>query len=268
MKHKFACLFLLLVVCKTVFADSLHATHDKKIIKPAPHRIVIVIDPGHGGKDPGAIGSLGTREKTVVLKIANHLANLINHQSNMHAVLTRNGDYFVGLRDRIALARKGKADLFISIHADSFLGNTSNGVSVYALSRRGATSEAARWLAKRENYSELGGVNLTGLDDQSHLLRSVLIDLAQTATTRDSLLLGGSLLNSLNNVTTLHYTRVEQAPFVVLKSPDIPSVLIETGFISNPNEEKRLRDADYQNKIAIALFDGIQSYLKKYPITS
>lgn len=238
------------------------------ITKPAPHRIVIVIDPGHGGKDPGAIGTMGTSEKNVVLGIAKQLAELINHQPNMHAVLTRNGDYFVALRDRIALARKGKADLFISIHADSFLENKSEGVSIYALSRRGATSEAARWLAKRENYSELGGVNLTGLDDQSHFLRSVLIDLAQTATTRDSLLLGNSLLDALDNVTTLHYTHVEQAPFVVLKSPDIPSVLVETGFISNGSEEKRLRDVNYQNKIAVALFTGVKTYLKKYPITS
>lgn len=226
--------------------------------------IVVVIDPGHGGKDTGAIGKGNTKEKDVVLAIARQLANLINRRSDMHAVLTRNGDYFVPLRERLKLARRGKADLFVAIHADSFLNNHSSGASVYALSHRGATSEAARWLASRENTSELGGVDLGELDDKSHVLRSVLIDLAQTATIRDSLRLGTSLLDSLDNITALHYTRVEQAPFVVLKSPDIPSVLVETGFISNPSEEAKLSDTRYQAKMANALFSGIQLYLKKY----
>jgi N-acetylmuramoyl-L-alanine amidase len=227
--------------------------------------IIVVIDPGHGGKDTGAIGENGTREKDVVLAISKNLADLINQQPGMRAVLTRNGDYFVPLRNRLKLARKGNADLFIAIHADSYFNSRASGASVYALSRRGATSEAARWLAKRDNTSELGGVDLGELEDQSYLLRSVLIDLAQTATVTDSLRLGVSILDSLDALTRLHYTRVEQAPFVVLKSPDIPSVLVETGFISNASEEARLRDKNFQNKIAQALLNGIRSYIKKYP---
>lgn len=239
-----------------------------KIIAPKRDKkiFVVVIDPGHGGKDPGAIGENGTKEKDVVLGISRRLAALVNQQPNMRAELTRSGDYFVPLRQRLRLARKGKADLFIAIHADSFFNGRSSGASVYALSHRGATSEAARWLARRENDSELGGVDLSGLEDKSHVLRSVLIDLAQTATITDSLRLGTTLLNSLERVTNLHYTRVEQAPFVVLKSPDIPSVLVETGFISNPQEEKKLRDADYQDKMAQALFNGIQRYVQKYAV--
>lgn len=226
--------------------------------------IIIVIDPGHGGKDPGAIGENGTKEKNVVLAISRRLAGLINQQPHFHAVLTRQGDYFVPLRNRLQLARKGKADLFIAIHADSYFNVKAQGVSVYALSERGASSEAARWLAKRENYSELGRIDLSELSDRSYMLRSVLIDLAQTATIHDSLRLGNTLLDSLEAVTKLHYMRVEQAPFVVLKSPDIPSVLVETGFLSNLAEEQRLRDPLYQDKIAHALLIGIQRYLKKY----
>lgn len=227
--------------------------------------IVVVIDPGHGGKDTGAVGEHGTEEKNVVLAISKRLAKIINNQPGMRAVLTRQDDNFVPLRQRLKLARKGNADLFIAVHADAYFTNVANGASVYALSQRGATSEAARWIAKRDNYSELGGVDLDELGDQSHLLRSVLIDLAQTATITDSLRLGTSILDSLDNVTRLHYSRVEQAPFVVLKSPDIPSVLVETGFISNAHEEKRLNDKNYQHKIAVALYDGIKFYLKKNP---
>lgn len=239
------------------------------IAKPAKNQtIIIVIDPGHGGKDPGAIGQDGTKEKNVVLAIAQRLARLINQQPNLHAVLTRDGDYFVPLRERLKLARRGRADIFMSIHADSFYDDRSTGVSVYALSHHGATTEAARWLARRENTSELGGVDLGELGDKSVVLRSVLIDLAQTATTTDSLRLGVSILNSLDNMTELHYTRVEQAPFVVLKSPDIPSILVETGFISNPSEEAKLRSENYQNKIAQALLNGIGIYLKRYSMMS
>ena len=227
--------------------------------------VTIVIDPGHGGKDTGAIGERGIEEKNVVLGISKKLAELINQEPNMRAVLTRDKDYFVPLRDRLKLARKGKADLFVAVHADAFFNNSASGASVYALSRRGATSEAARWIAKRDNYSELGGVDLGELGDQSYMLRSVLIDLAQTATITDSLRLGSSILDSLEDITRLHYSRVEQAPFVVLKSPDIPSVLVETGFISNSNEELRLNDRNYQAQIALALFNGIHAYLKKYP---
>ncbi len=232
---------------------------------PTPSRkFVVVIDPGHGGKDPGAIGEGGTREKNVVLAISKALAERINREPTMHAVMTRTGDYFVPLRGRLHFARKGNGDLFVAIHADSYFNNQAKGVSIYALSQHGATTEAARWLAKRDNYSELGGVNLRGLGDQSYLLRSVLIDLAQTATITDSLRLGTTILHTMRNVTDLHYPHVEQAPFVVLKSPDIPSILVETGFISNREEEDRLGDSRYQQQIAQALFVGIQNYFKNY----
>src|SRR3990167_11452828 len=170
----------------------------------------------------------------------------------------------ISLRQRLRLARKQKADIFIAIHADSFYEKNARGASVYALSERGATSEAARWLAQRENYSELGGANL---DNQSALLRSVLIDLSQRATIADSLRLGYSVLHKLDDVTKLRYSRVEQAPFIVLKSPDIPSILVETGYISNQSEELRLRDPHYQHKIALALLNGVQRYIKKYSST-
>lgn len=245
----------------------INAPQPERTVKSSPpvkHIITVVIDPGHGGKDPGALGAQNAREKNIVLSIAKRLAKLINHQPNMRAVLTRRGDYFVSLRQRLALARKEKADVFVSIHADSFFNDQSTGASVYALSQRGATSEAARWLAQRENYSELGGVDLSGLDDQSYVLRSVLIDLAQTATINNSLHLGASVLGQLSNLSELHYRQVEQAPFMVLKSPDIASVLVETGFLSNPNEERKLRDPAYQEKIAQAVLGGVRAYLNKY----
>lgn len=222
--------------------------------------LLIVIDPGHGGKDPGAIGEKGTKEKDIVLTIAKKLADLINQRPNMRAILTREGDYYVTLQDRLLMARKGKADLFIAIHADAHFNSHASGASVYSLSQHGATSIAARWLASRENHSELGGVDLEDLEDQSHSLRSMLIDMAQTQTTKDSLRWGTLMLESLEDVTKLHYSRVERAPFLVLKSPDIPSLLVETGFISNSKEELRLRNKEYQNKIALALFNGIRSY--------
>lgn len=223
----------------------------------------IVIDPGHGGKDPGASGHHGHHEKEVVLAIAKKLAKIINRQPNMRAVLTRDGDYFVPLVKRLKLARKGEADLFLSIHADAYFDHTATGASVYALSKHGASSVAARWLAERENHSELDGVELNTLRDQSPMLRSVLIDLAQTATARDSLQLGSNLLDALEDVSTLHYSHVERAPFLVLKSPDIPSVLIETGFITNRKEEERLASAAYQEKIAHAIWTGVNRYLAK-----
>ncbi len=241
-----------------------NTTKNEKPALATKHLLMVIIDPGHGGRDTGAIGSLGTREKNIVLKISKQLAELINREPTMRAVLTRNGDYYVTLHNRLVYARKNKADIYISIHADSYFNNWASGASVYALSKNGATSIAARWLARRDNYSELGGVALSELNDQSPLLRSVLIDLAQTATVTDSMRLGAALLDEIDNVTMLHYSRVEQAPFMVLKSPDIPSVLVETGFISNPTEELRLRDKTYQHKIAISLFNGIQHYQKKY----
>jgi len=231
--------------------------------KIKPKQFIVVVDPGHGGKDPGAIGKNGTKEKVVVLGIARELVKLINSHPNMKAVLTRHGDYYVSLRRRLTIARNSKADLFIAIHADSFFDNKANGASVYALSQRGASSVAAKWLAKRENYSELGGVKLSELDDQSYHLRSVLLDLAQTATTKSSLHWGKNLLDALDDVTKLHYSKVETAPFVVLKSPDIPSLLVETGFISNRKEERRLKDKKHQQKLAKALYKGICDYKKE-----
>lgn len=232
------------------------------------HVFTVVIDPGHGGKDPGALGMNGTKEKDVVLSIARKLATEINRTNMMRAVLTRDHDCFIPLRERLKLARSGKADVFIAIHADAYYSNNKEGASVYAVSERGATSEAARWLAKRDNFSELGQVELDSLKDRSHMLRSVLIDLAQTATIRDSIRLGNKILSAINHISLLHYAQVEQAPFVVLKSPDIPSILVETGFITNPREEKHLNDPRYQQKLAEVLRAGISQYAKQYAAAS
>jgi N-acetylmuramoyl-L-alanine amidase len=219
--------------------------------------VIIVIDPGHGGKDPGAAGDRGSYEKDVVLAISKELQQLINKQSGMQAFLTRSRDRFLTLRERLHRAREANADIFIAIHADAFPDSRANGSSVYALSQRGATSEAARWLAEKENYSELGGVDL---NNKSNLLRSVLLDLSQTATIDSSLQLGTYMLGGLRQVTRLHRKRVEQAPFVVLKSPDIPSILIEIGFISNPMEEQRLKNHAYQQRLAQAMLNGLNDY--------
>lgn len=228
------------------------------------HRdIIIVVDPGHGGKDPGATGPGGTHEKTIVLSIAKKLQRWIDAQPGYKALLTRNGDYYLTLRQRLRIAREDKADMFIAIHADIWRNKTAGGVSVFALSQKGATSEAARWLAARENASELmGGVDL---NDKSHLLKSVLINLSQAATIRSSLQIGNDLLGTIKPIARLHHDRVEQAAFVVLKSPDIPSLLVETGFLSNPNEERRLRSQRYQNKLAHAIQEGICEYFSSYP---
>ncbi len=227
--------------------------------------VVIVIDPGHGGKDPGASGPKHVLEKKVVLAIALKLKQQIDKQSGMHAVLTRQGDYYVGLRQRLNIARRYNADIFISIHADAFINHLSTGASVFALSPTGATSEAARWLAEKENYSELGGVNLSGLDDRSGVIRTVLLDLSQTATINSSVQMGTQLLHHLDKVTNLHNNSVEQARFVVLKSPDIPSVLIETGFITNPREEQNLSNPAYQSRLALAIFQGLKRYFWEHP---
>ncbi|MBS0358137.1 MAG: N-acetylmuramoyl-L-alanine amidase [Proteobacteria bacterium] len=224
--------------------------------------IVVVIDPGHGGKDPGAMGASGTREKNVVLAIAQRLKELINEQPGMRAVLTRGSDYYIPLRTRLSITRKREADIFISIHADAYKERSSGGASVFALSEHGASSEAARWLAERENYSELGGVDL---HDKSYMLRSVLIDLSQTATIGESLELGNNILSHLGKIGRLHNTRVEQAPFMVLKSPDIPSILIETGFISNSDEEEKLSNSRYRDKLAEAVLAGVRSYFWAHP---
>ncbi len=224
--------------------------------------VIVVIDPGHGGKDPGATGPHGVHEKNVVLAIARKLKAIIDSQPGMRAVLTRKKDYYITLRERLRLARKYKGDMFIAIHADAFHNRHAKGASVFALSERGATSEAARWLAEKENYSELGGVNLS---NKSNLLRSVLIDLSQTATIGASLKLGRDVLDELDTIEHLHHRKVEQARFVVLKSPDIPSILIETGFITNPYEERMLNSPYYQRRLAGSILKGVKRYFWQNP---
>lgn len=238
-------------------------------VKHAPAKslrdVIVVIDPGHGGKDPGAMGPRKNAEKNVVLAIALKLKQLIDKQPGMRAVLTRRGDYYVGLRERLNIARRYDADIFVSIHADAFINQHSNGASVFALSQTGATSEAARWLAEKENYSELGGVNLSDLDDQNGVIRTVLLDLSQTATISASVKMGNQVLRHMDKITALHNSAVEQARFVVLKSPDIPSVLVETGFITNPREENNLTNPYYQAKLTQAIFEGIKGYFWESP---
>lgn len=225
--------------------------------------VLVVIDAGHGGKDPGASGPRGTLEKNIVLSIALKLKKMIDNEKGMRAILTRKGDYYISLRQRLDMTRKYDADVFVAIHADAFINPRSKGSSVFALSQTGATSEAARWLAEKENYSELGGVDLSDLEDG--VVRSVLIDLSQTATIGASLFMGNAVLSELGKFTTLHNEKVEQARFVVLKSPDIPSILVETGFISNPQEEAKLRSNSYQNKLSKAIFSGIKAYFWEHP---
>ena len=235
-----------------------------KIIAPLLskyHTNIIVIDPGHGGKDSGAIGVAGSQEKNIVLSISKYLQYILNQQPGFRAVLTRDNDYFISLRQRLNIAHKDRADMFVAIHADAYTNKDAIGASVFALSQRGATSELARWVAKKENESELGHV----IADKNLLLKSVLIDLAQTLTIDSSLEIGRSIMGQLSRVTELHCPRVEQAAFVVLKAPDIPSLLVETGFISNAAEEKRLNDQRYQYKIAIALAQGIKNYFLQHP---
>jgi N-acetylmuramoyl-L-alanine amidase len=223
----------------------------------------IVIDAGHGGEDPGARGRLGSREKDITLTIAKRLKELIDAEPDMRAVLTRDGDFYVPLQTRVDKARRVKADLFVSVHADAFIRSHARGSSVFALSERRATSEAARWLAKKENEADLvGGVNI---DVKDRYLAQTLLDLSQTATIDHSLRLGNAVLGALGQVNTLHKAHVEQASFAVLKSPDVPSILVETAFISNPEEEKRLNDESYQDQLARAILGGIKRYLAKHP---
>jgi N-acetylmuramoyl-L-alanine amidase len=225
--------------------------------------VVVAIDAGHGGKDPGAIGRAGTREKDVVLDIARELAARIDAEPGMRAVLTRDGDYFLSLRDRMRRARARKADLFVSIHADSIRDRDVSGSSVYVLSERGATSEAARWLAERENAADLiGGVKL---DDKDDMLASVLLDLSQTASISASMEAAQRVLDSLDRVGEVRKTRVQQAGFIVLKSPDIPSMLVETAYISNAGDERRLRGEPHRRKLAQAIFAGISRYFEQNP---
>lgn len=225
--------------------------------------MMIAIDAGHGGEDPGALGASGSLEKHITLKVARKLKEKIDAETNMRAYLTRDGDYFIPLHERVNKARGVKADLFVSVHADAFLRPEARGSSVFALSENGATSAAARWLAKRENDADLiGGVNI---DVKDKYLKRTLIDLSQTATINDSLKLANYVLKEIGEVNDLHKSEVEQAGFAVLKAPDIPSILVETAFISNPDEEKRLNDEAYQDKLANAILDGIKAYFNKHP---
>ncbi len=224
----------------------------------------VVIDAGHGGKDTGAVSKNGVREKDVVLSIAKKMATKLEKIPGVRVLMTRKGDYYVPLRARLNIARKDPADLFIAVHADAYFTNNAIGASVYALSEHGATNEASRWLARQEHYSELDGIDFDRLPDRSRMVRSVLIDLSQTATIRDSMRLGNKVLGAMERVTPLHYRQVEQAPFMVLKSPDIPSILVETGFISNAHEAQKLADPAYQDQLAEAVCRGVRSYMKKY----
>ena len=225
--------------------------------------LTIALDPGHGGEDPGASGKNGSREKDIVLSIAKRLKAKLEEQPNVRVMLTRDGDYFVPLGTRVDKARKVQADLFVSIHADAFVQPTASGSSVFVLSEKGATSSAARWLADKENSADnIGGVNVKNHDKQ---LASVLLDLSTTAQINDSMKLGRSVLGEIGGINRLHKGSVEQAGFAVLKAPDIPSILIETAFISNPEEEAKLLDDAYQNKLADAIVTGIRRYFAKNP---
>ena len=232
--------------------------------RPVVARLVtIALDPGHGGEDPGAVGKRGTYEKNVTLAVAKRLKDKIDAEPNMRCLLTRDSDYFVPLHVRVQKARRVQADLFVSIHADAWIKPSAKGSSVFALSEKGATSSAAGWLAKKENDADLiGGVNL-GTHDKD--LAKVLLDLSTTAQINDSLKLGRQVLAELGGINSLHKAHVEQAGFAVLKAPDIPSILIETAFISNPDEEKRLNDEAYQDKMASAILKGIRAYFSKNP---
>ncbi len=225
--------------------------------------IVVALDPGHGGEDPGAIGPSGLREKDVVLQIALQLRDRINAQPNMRAMLTRDADFFVPLHERVRKARRVQADLFVSIHADAFMNPEARGASVFALSESGASSSTARWMANRENAADLvGGVNLKAKDPT---VQRALLDMSTTAQIKDSLKLGGEVLGQIGKVGRLHKNNVEQAGFAVLKAPDVPSILVESAFISNPGEEAKLRDADYQARLVDALTVGIRRYFARNP---
>ncbi len=235
--------------------------------KAHPKRdIIVVVDPGHGGKDPGAVGSKGEREKDVVLSIAQLLAKRLKREKGYDVKLVRNDDFFVPLRKRVEIARKHNADMFISVHADAAPRLTASGASVYCLSEGGATSATARFMAERENGADLlGATSLLNLKDKDPMLAGVILDMSMNATIAASLQLGSTVLGSLAGITTLHQKRVEQAGFAVLKSPDVPSILVETGFISNARDSQRLVTARHQQAVADGLFDGLQRYFEKNP---
>ena len=256
--------------------DLTSATHAPRQIaaEPAPitdkahpkRDIIVVVDPGHGGKDPGAIGSKGQREKDVVLSIAQLLAKRLKREKGFDVKLVRNDDFFVPLRKRVDIARQHKADMFISVHADAAPRLTASGASVYALSEGGATSATARFMAQRENGADLlGATTLLNLKDKDPMLAWVILDMSMNATIASSLQLGSSILGSLEGITTLHQKRVEQAGFAVLKSPDVPSILVETGFISNTRDAERLVTARHQQAVADGLFEGLKKYFQKNP---
>lgn len=234
--------------------------------KPAPRGdrpILIAIDPGHGGEDPGASGSMGTKEKHIVLSIATRLRDLINNKPNMRAYMTRDSDFFVPLQVRVQKSRRVKADLFVSIHADAFANKSARGTSVFALSRSGATSASARYLAKKENAADsIGGIDFSTHDKAT---AKVLLDMTTNAQINDSLEIGHKVLNALSQINGIHSRRVEQAGFAVLKSPDTPSILVETAFISNPQEEKFLRNKSNQQKLAAGILKGIEAYIATDP---
>ena len=225
--------------------------------------VIVALDPGHGGEDPGAVGPSGLREKDVVLSVALQLRNRLNALPGMRAMLTRDADFFVPLKDRVRKARRVQADLFVSIHADAFFTPEARGASVFALSQGGASSAAARWMANRENLADaVGGINVKSKDST---VMHALLDMSTTAQIKDSLRLGGEVLGQIGRVGRLHKARVEQAGFAVLKAPDIPSILVETAFISNPEEEAKLRDVRYQAQLVEALTVGIKRYFAKNP---
>ena len=226
--------------------------------------IIVALDPGHGGEDPGAVGPGGTKEKDVVLQIALQLRDQLNAQPNLRVMMTRDADFFVPLHERVRKARRVQADLFVSIHADAFMRPEARGASVFALSQGGASSAAARWLAQRENAADLvGGINVAAVNDKQ--VMQAMLDMSTAAQIKDSLKLGNEVLAPLGRVGRLHKRQVEQAGFAVLKAPDVPSILVETAFISNPEEEARLRDPDYQAQLVEALATGIRRYFAKNP---
>jgi N-acetylmuramoyl-L-alanine amidase len=244
-------------------SGSLHAVKTASEAYHPGRDVVVAIDPGHGGHDPGAIGRGKTREKDVALQISRTLAARINREPGMKAVLVRSGDYYVDHRERMAIARRSKADLFISVHADAVDDRRANGASVYALSLKGASDEAARQLAERENASvRVGGVTL---EDKDEVLASVLLDLSQSASLSASLDVGSKVIGQLARIGKVHRRTVQQAGFLVLKSPDMPSILVETAFISNPSEEKRLRDTRHQGQLADAILAGVRAYFYANP---
>jgi N-acetylmuramoyl-L-alanine amidase len=252
---------------RTAASLQMAAAPEATVEKAHPKRdIIVVVDPGHGGKDPGAVGAKGEREKDVVLSIAQLLAKRLKREKGFDVKLVRNDDFFVPLRKRVEIARKHNADMFISVHADAAPRLTASGASVYCLSEGGATSATARFMAQRENGADLlGATSLLNLKDKDPMLAGVILDMSMNATIAASLQLGSTVLGSLAGITTLHQKRVEQAGFAVLKSPDVPSILVETGFISNARDSQRLVTARHQQAVADGLFEGLQRYFQKNP---